>query len=109
MPESGAATEPPPGGTAPEPEQAEARPAEAQEQPEAAEDGDSDEEDGEEGGPKRRRRKYALWVAYVGAGYHVSEPRPRRGALGACRRARRPLLPPLHPPLRPLRAAAGRA
>jgi hypothetical protein len=35
--------------------------------------GDGEDGGGEnEDGPKRRRRMYAMWVAYVGSGYHVS-------------------------------------
>ncbi|GBF91497.1 tRNA pseudouridine synthase, mitochondrial-like [Raphidocelis subcapitata] len=52
---------------------------EVQQQMEAMEDAEGAEEQaegGEGGTEKRRRRKYAVWVAYVGAGYHGMQRNP---------------------------------
>jgi ribosomal protein L19E len=47
---------------------------EAAEAEAAREEGEEQGAGDGEGAVKRRRRKYAIWVAYVGAGYHVSFP-----------------------------------
>lgn len=49
----------------------------------AAEYQEQDEED-KEGDKPLKRKKYAIWVAYVGAGYHVSSSGSTAGAACAC-------------------------
>ncbi|KAI8468204.1 MAG: pseudouridine synthase [Monoraphidium minutum] len=62
-------------------EAGEAAPASVEEEMDQAEadaagDEEDDGEDGQEGSGKYRRRKYAVWVAYVGAGYHGMQRNP---------------------------------